>query len=155
MRMMIAIALASVCVACAAAPSASDVAVRPGAWRSVAIDAHERPDPDSADESCRGETTWFALAALSSGSREMGCEPLRPVRQGGRIAAARETCRQGARTVIRLIRVVPRSPPRLPLAAFDEITELRVAGHAGREVSRTRHDWQGSCPGPHGTLIGG
>ncbi|QCI92491.1 hypothetical protein [Novosphingobium sp. EMRT-2] len=132
------------------------VPVRPGLWSVVAL-TDDGEDPASRTEACLAEQTWFAMAALTSGSREMGCEPLEamlPRGPGAPVTGAREVCRQGSKTVVRTVSLDGVRPAGQPLVAFDEVTRLRVEGQPGEEISRTRHVWLGACPGPSGELLG-
>lgn len=133
-----------------------EVAVQPGLW-SVVVLTDGRDDPASRIEACLAEQSWFAMAALTSGSREMGCEALQrilPRKADAPVTDAREVCKQGRRTVIRTVSLDGARPVGSPLVAFDEVTRLRVVGRPGEEISRTRHVWLGACPGPDGKLLG-
>lgn len=133
-----------------------DVPTRPGLWSVVAL-TDDGEDPASRTEACLAEETWFAMAALTSGSREMGCEALEPIAPRGPSAAvtdAREVCRQGSKTVIRTVSLDDINAVSKPLVAYGEVTRLRVVGQPGEEISRTRHVWLGACPGPDGKLLG-
>lgn len=133
-----------------------EVPVRPGLWSVVALN-DDGEDPASRTEACLAEQTWFAMAALTAGSREMGCEPLEPIAPRGPSAAvtgAREVCRQGSKTVIRTVSLDGGRRVSEPLVAYGEVTRLHVVGQSGEEISRTRHVWLGACPGPDGKLLG-